>query len=98
MSRRQSFGVRDLRGEALKGQHRVETSYGDVDFSWPASAGAMSFVIESSYGSIQTDFPATSQKRGSRENAEGQVATDGQAPVSTVTLTARSGSVFLRKD
>jgi len=90
--------VSGLSGAALAAQHRIETTYGDVDFTWPASGGSMSFVLESTYGSIQSDYPATNRKRGSRENAEGKAGGDDGSSRATVTLTARSGSVFLRKE
>ena len=90
--------VRGLSGSALAGQSRVETSYGDVDFSWPGGAGAMSFTLESTYGSIHSDFAAVSRKRGSRETAEGQAGGGREDSVATVTISARSGSIFLRED
>ena len=76
----------------------LETSYGDVDFSWPTRSGSMEFNLEASYGSIQSEFAAVSSKSGSRQNASGRVGEEGARPTATVTLTARSGSVFLRAD
>ena len=90
--------VRDLGQGARNGQNRVETSYGDVDFSWSEGAGSMTFTLEATYGSIHSDFAAVNSKRGSRENAEGRVGDEGSRPAATVTLTARSGSIFMRAD
>ncbi len=87
--------VRGLTGKALTAQHRIETSYADVDFVWPDTS-AMAFDLESTYGSIASDFPAVSRERGSRTYAEGSVGqeTGSQA---ALTISARNGSVHLRK-
>ena len=90
--------VRDLGQGALAGHNRVETSYGDVDFSWPEGVGGMTFNLEATYGAIHSDFAAVSSKRGSREIAEGRVGDEGERPAATVSLTARSGSIFMRAD
>jgi len=87
--------VSDLTGKALTAQHRVETSYADVDFAWPGTA-PMAFDLESSYGSINSDFPAVSRERGSRSYAEGAVGQDS-ANSAALTVSVRNGSVNLRR-
>ena len=87
--------VGGLTGAALTAVHRVEASYGDVVFSWPAQASSLSFTLESSYGNILTDLPATVEKRGSKKSAEGQAGSE--RPSASVTLSARSGSVRLKQ-
>lgn len=87
--------IRGLRKAALSGQNRVETSYGDIDFSWPPQSG-MRFAAESTYGAIRSDFAATHTERASRQRIGGVYdPSSGAAPVS-VTHTARSGNVHLR--
>jgi len=86
--------VGGLTGKALTAQHRVETSYADVEFAWPGIA-SMTFDLESSYGSINSDFPAVSRERGSRSYAEGTVGQDSGSAALTVSV--RNGSVNLRR-
>lgn len=87
--------VSGLTGKALAAQHRVETSYADVDFAWPGVA-SMAFDIECTYGSINSEFPAVSRERGSRSYAEGRVGQETSS-AAALTISARNGSVNLRK-
>lgn len=89
--------VSGLTGNALRSQHRVHTSYADVDFDWPTAA-AMTYSLESTYGSLSVAFPGSINESGSRKNAEGRVGGDDSASSATVTLAARSGSVHLGKE
>jgi len=86
--------VRDLSGAALTSNHSVETSYADIEFIWPASAGTPRYHLEASYGQITADFPGTTQERGSRIFREGEETAEGTAAID---LTTQSGSITLRR-
>ena len=84
--------VTGLSGAALESDHRVETTYAEIVFEWPASGPVPGFDLDCSYCSLESDFPATYDKSGSRRSATGE----GSGP-GGVTLSSTSGSVFLRK-
>ena len=83
--------VEGLRGDALTATHTVETSYANILFVWPSSAGGPSFRLERSYGRATSDFPGSSEERGSRQIAEGEGSS------ASLELTSRNGNVTLRR-
>lgn len=83
--------VDGLRGDALRATHRIETSYADVDVTWPESSG-LTFDLECTYGSLSTDLPGRVQNSGSRSSVQGS---NGDGPA-RMTLVAKNGSVRLR--
>jgi len=88
-----AVSVSQLYGAALAGAHVVETSYADIDFSWPENS-PLGYRLESTYGSIRSHLPGTVHESGSRREMEG--STDGAA--ARVRLTAVNGSVRLKRD
>ena len=88
-----AVSVRGLSGEALRGQHQIETSYADIDFSWPASQ-RIDFRLESTYGQIRSGIPGTLRENGSRRTMEGG---PGGSPA-RLTLVAKAGSVRLETE
>ena len=93
--RNQSGAVRveDLSGAALRGEHRIETSYADIHFFWPGDSD-VTYLLESTYGSIESCLPGTLKKSGSRHVMEGTVGS-GSA---RITLITKSGSIRLEED
>ena len=85
--------VRGLSGAALAAEHRVETTYDEIVFAWPAGAATPRFSLECSYCSLKTDFEATVRDVGSRWYAEAPGSS-----AAAVTLAAQSGSISLRKE
>jgi len=85
--------VSGLTGKALGAAHEIRTSYADVQFGWPASAG-VTYEIESTYGSVRSALPGKLSESGSRKSFRG-TSGDGRA---RLTLVADSGSVSLRTE
>lgn len=85
--------VRGLSGAALGAEHRVQTSYADIDFTWPA-AQSVSFSLESTYGRVESRIPGTLRESGSRKILEGSQG----GSKARVTLVSQSGSVLLRSE
>ena len=88
-----SVTVRGLSGAALGAEHRVQTSYADIDFTWPA-AQSVSFSLESTYGRVESRIPGTLRESGSRKILEGSQG----GSKARVTLVSQSGSVLLRSE
>ena len=85
--------VRGLSGAALEAEHRVQTSYADIDFTWPA-AQSVSFSLESTYGRIESRIPGTLRESGSRKILEASNA----GSKARITLVSQSGSVLLKSE
>ncbi|MGD8815946.1 MAG: hypothetical protein PVJ51_02110, partial [Acidobacteriota bacterium] len=84
--------VTGLVGDAPAAHHRIETSYDDIVFEFPRAAGTPTFEIETTYGRITSDYPGTSEERGSTRS----MRSPGEAGA-TIVLTARNGNVTLRQ-
>lgn len=84
--------VTGLTGEALHARHVVETSYANIDFDFPAAGSAPAFELECTYGRISSDFEGAREERGSSQSMRSE--SGGEASIS---LTARNGSVTLRR-
>jgi len=85
--------VAGLTGDALTAAHRVETSYADVEITWP-SAAELQYRLASTYGDIRGDLPGTSEERGSRRVKEGRTA---EAPLARLDVSVQSGSITVRR-
>ncbi len=85
--------VRGLTGAALSSEHRVQTTYADVDFTWPADQ-ALSFTLESSYGRVVSRLPGALRQSGSRQILESSPA----GARARLTLLSQSGNVTLRSE
>ena len=86
--------VSGLSGKALTAQHRIETTYGDIDVAWPRGAQP-TFHLESAGGSVKSDFPGSEREMGSRLMLDSAGGTGGAGQLS---LAAQSGSVSLRAE
>jgi len=78
---------------ALGARHSIETTYADIVFEYPRSAGTPSFEIESTYGRINSDYDGAREERGSRQSMRSNPDAGGTMLV----LTARNGNVTLRR-
>jgi len=80
-------------GKALSAEHRIDTTYGDIDVVWPRGAQP-AFHLESSGGSVKSDFAGSEREVGSRLMLDGASGTGS----GRLSLSAQSGSVRLRAE
>ena len=64
--------MRGLRGAAIEAEHRIETSYDNIDFTWPAGRG-LEFKLESTYGKIRSRLPGTLREIGPYKFTPGEI-------------------------
>jgi DUF4097 and DUF4098 domain-containing protein YvlB len=83
-----------LSGKALTAEHRIETTYGDIEVAWPRGSQPR-FHLESSGGSVKSDFAGNEREVGSRLILDGAAGAAGSGQLS---LAAQSGSVRLRAE
>jgi hypothetical protein len=86
--------VSGLSGKALSAEHRIATTYGDIEVAWPRGSQP-AFHLESSGGSVKSDFPGNQREMGSRLIFDGAA---GAAGAGQLSLSAQSGSVRLRAE
>ena len=85
--------IEDLGGRALRAEHSIETTYGDIVIFWP-SGEALTLRLESTHGNIRTPFDLEIEEQGSRRILEGATGRGG----GRLTAVTRSGSIRIRED